>query len=127
MSKEYSNNKSYCEDITEGKFSFPILHAVNTRETDTRIMHILKQRTNDFELKRYCLELLHEFGSIEYTRQTCNDLSKKIFDEIHKLGNNKYLEDLIQSLMEIFNKIYDYENEQDFNNNKKKKQHDYSN
>lgn len=102
ISKEYENNKSYCEDLTEGKFSFPILHAVNTRETDTRIIHILKQRTQDVDLKRYCVQLLHEFGSIEYTRQICDDLAKQVYDEIDALGGNNYLENLIQELMIVF-------------------------
>jgi len=102
ISKEYANNKSYCEDLTEGKFSFPILHAVNTRETDTRIIHILKQRTQDIELKRYCVQLLHEFGSIEYTRQACDDLAKQVYDEIDALGGNNYLENIVQGLMEVF-------------------------
>jgi len=102
ISKEYEVNKSYCEDLTEGKFSFPILHAVNTRETDTRIIHILKQRTQDVELKRYCVQLLHEFGSIEYTRQTCDDLAKQVYDEIDILGGNNYLENIIQGLMQVF-------------------------
>ncbi|CAF0994976.1 unnamed protein product [Adineta ricciae] len=114
ISKEYTNNKSYCEDLTEGKFSFPILHAVNTRETDTRIIHILKQRTQDIELKRYCVRLLHEFGSLEYTRQVCDDLAKQIYDEIDVLGGNTYLESIIQGLMEIFRRDNE-ENGKDLN------------
>jgi geranylgeranyl diphosphate synthase type 3 len=102
ISKEYANNKSYCEDLTEGKFSFPILHAVNTRDTDTRIIHILKQRTQDVELKRYCVRLLHEFGSIEYTRQACDHLAKQVLQEINLLGGNHYLENIIHGLMEVF-------------------------
>ena len=102
MSKEYENSKSFCEDITEGKFSFPILHAVNTHETDTRIIHILKQRTQDVDLKRYCLQLLLEFGSIEYTRQVCDDLARQVYDELDLLGGNSYLENFVQNLMEIF-------------------------
>jgi geranylgeranyl diphosphate synthase, type III len=102
ISKEYANNKSYCEDLTEGKFSFPILHAVNTHESDTRIIHILKQRTQDVELKRYCVQLLHEFGSIEYTRRICQDLAKQVYDEIDVLGGNNYLENLVRNLMEVF-------------------------
>ena len=102
ISKEYANNKSYCEDLTEGKFSFPIIHAINTRESDTRIIHILKQRTQDVELKRYCVRLLHEFGSIEYTKQTCQNLAKEIFTEINLLGGNYYLDNIIQGLMEVF-------------------------
>ena len=102
ISKEYANNKSYCEDLTEGKFSFPILHAVNTHESDTRIIHILKQRTQDVELKRYCVQLLHEFGSIDYTQQTCDKLAKEAYDEIDVLGGNNYLENLVRGLMDVF-------------------------
>jgi len=117
ISKEYENNKSYCEDLTEGRFSFPILHAVNTRETDTRIIHILKQRTQDIELKRYCVQLLHEFGSIEYTRQICNDLAKQAYDEVDLLGGNNYLENIIQGLMEVFRNDNDSGNGQDIESN----------
>ncbi|CAF1193434.1 unnamed protein product [Rotaria sp. Silwood1] len=117
ISKEYTNNKSYCEDLTEGKFSFPILHAVNTHDTDTRIIHILKQHTQDIDLKRYCVQLLYEFGSIEYTKQTCEDLAKQVYDEIHILGGNTYLEHIIKSLMEIFHNDHDNQHEQDLENN----------
>jgi geranylgeranyl diphosphate synthase type 3 len=102
ISKEYTNNKSYCEDLTEGKFSFPILHAVNTRETDTRVIHILKQRTQDVDLKRYCVRLLHEFGSIDYTHRTCVDLANQAYEEIDALGGNNYLRNIIRGLMEVF-------------------------
>jgi geranylgeranyl diphosphate synthase type 3 len=27
-SKEYADSKSYCEDLTEGKFSYPVIHAI---------------------------------------------------------------------------------------------------
>ncbi|XP_014678637.1 PREDICTED: geranylgeranyl pyrophosphate synthase-like [Priapulus caudatus] len=37
----YSDNKSYCEDLTEGKFSFPIIHAIRSRPEDNQIMSIL--------------------------------------------------------------------------------------
>ena len=26
--EEYANNKSFAEDLTEGKFNFPIIHAI---------------------------------------------------------------------------------------------------
>lgn len=37
-SKEYSDNKSYCEDLTEGKFSFPIIHAVQSEKQDKQVL-----------------------------------------------------------------------------------------
>lgn len=104
---EGNYNKGFFEDLTEGKFSFPILHAVNTRDTDTRIIHILKQRTQNNELKQYCVQLLYEFGSIDYTQQTCRSLAKEIFDQIAQLGGNPYLETLLHELMKIFPKDHD--------------------
>lgn len=97
-----SRHKSFAEDLTEGKFSFPILHAVNSRDTDTRLIHILKQRTQNMELKQYCIDLLHEFGSMDYTKQTCEDLAKQIFEEIEGLGGNDALEALLREQMNIF-------------------------
>uniref|UniRef100_A0A8C6E6T6 Geranylgeranyl pyrophosphate synthase n=1 Tax=Moschus moschiferus TaxID=68415 RepID=A0A8C6E6T6_MOSMO len=35
-SKEYSENKSFCEDLTEGKFSFPTIHAIWSRPESTQ-------------------------------------------------------------------------------------------
>lgn len=96
------SHKAFAEDLTEGKFSFPILHAVNTHETDTRLIHILKQRTQNIELKQYCIALLNEFGSMDYTRQTCEQLAKGIFDEIDGLGGNDLLETLMREQMKIF-------------------------
>jgi geranylgeranyl diphosphate synthase type 3 len=37
-SDEYMQTKSVYEDITEGKFSFPIIHAVRTRPDDSRLL-----------------------------------------------------------------------------------------
>jgi len=34
----YTNNKGLCEDITEGKFSFPIIHAILTRPDDRQLI-----------------------------------------------------------------------------------------
>ena len=45
QSDEYMLNKSFCEDITEGKFSFPIIHCIHTLPHDHRLLNILKQRT----------------------------------------------------------------------------------
>ncbi|GFG39107.1 hypothetical protein Cfor_12241, partial [Coptotermes formosanus] len=32
--EQYSKEKGYCEDLTEGKFSFPIIHAVTSHPND---------------------------------------------------------------------------------------------
>ena len=41
---QYSENKSYCEDLTEGKFSFPIIHAIQNHKGDNQVLRILLKR-----------------------------------------------------------------------------------
>jgi geranylgeranyl diphosphate synthase type 3 len=38
---QYTNNKGLCEDITEGKFSFPIVHAILSRPDDRQLISTL--------------------------------------------------------------------------------------
>ncbi|CAN0365362.1 unnamed protein product [Discosporangium mesarthrocarpum] len=54
-SAEYMKGKSFCEDLTEGKFSFPIIHCVRAKPDDHRLLHILKQRTDDFDVKKHAV------------------------------------------------------------------------
>ncbi|XP_077261223.1 terpene synthase-like [Temnothorax americanus] len=81
------DDKNYCDDLTEGKFSFPIIHAIK-HDDDWRIKNILKQRTTDINLKNYFVELLEKLGSFKYTRDVLKDLDKKIRIEIERLGGN---------------------------------------
>jgi geranylgeranyl diphosphate synthase, type III len=37
---QYTTNKGLCEDITEGKFSFPIVHAIRSRPDDRQLISI---------------------------------------------------------------------------------------
>jgi hypothetical protein len=38
---QYSKDKGYFDDITEGKFSFPIIHAIKSRPDDNQVLRIL--------------------------------------------------------------------------------------
>ncbi|CAF0794817.1 unnamed protein product [Adineta steineri] len=102
ISKEYTQSKSYCEDLSEGKFSFPIIHALNIRPDDSRLGDILKQRTYNIDLKQEAVQLLHEFGSIEYTRGICVKLANKCYELIDKLEGNLYLKMAVDQLAAIF-------------------------
>ena len=97
--EEYFKSKSFCEDLTEGKFSFPIIHYIHhSDENDTRLLSILKQRTEDLELKKYAQGLMKEAGSLQYTRDKCIELKGLILDQIKELGGNAPLTKLIELL-----------------------------
>ena len=60
---------------------------------------ILRQRTKDIEVKRYCVKLLEKFGSFAYTRTVLEELDKKARNEVQRLGGNPLLVRLLDELM----------------------------
>ena len=76
-STSYTQNKGLCEDLTEGKFSFPIIHSIRSDPSNLQLLNILKQRSRDEEVKRYALAYMERTASFEYTRQVMADLLAK--------------------------------------------------
>jgi geranylgeranyl diphosphate synthase type 3 len=106
---QYTNNKGLCEDITEGKFSFPIIHAILTRPDDRQLIStcffsyakidILKQHPTSEDIKLYCIHYMQEeTQSFAYTRSVLRELDSGARKEIEKLGGN-------QGLIAILNKL----------------------
>ena len=48
---------------------------------------ILRQRSTDLDVKKYCVSLLHKFGSFKYTRDTLFELEARYSRTLHKLSN----------------------------------------
>ncbi|KAH6652868.1 geranylgeranyl diphosphate synthase [Truncatella angustata] len=66
-SAEYSDNKGFAEDLTEGKFSFPVIHSIRSDPANLQLLNILKQRTEDEGVKRYAVKYMEGTGSFKYT------------------------------------------------------------
>jgi len=96
--EEYSANKTFAEDLTEGKFSFPIQHSINKNTKDDRVFKILKQRTNDVEVKKFCISLLESSGAFKYTRTVLETLDKAICSEVDRLGGNTIISTVMDEL-----------------------------
>ncbi|ODQ63568.1 farnesyltranstransferase [Nadsonia fulvescens var. elongata DSM 6958] len=99
QSSKYAENKGFCEDLTEGKFSFPIIHSIRHDPKNKALINILKQRTTDVSLKEYAVKYMDETTkSFEYclqvvqlyeqqSRQLIEDLcSKNGLQEKHLLA-----------------------------------------
>jgi geranylgeranyl diphosphate synthase type 3 len=120
-STEYGDNKGYCEDLTEGKFSFPVVHAVRASEDDRQILSelakyrlsleyrsltftdlasdILQKRTQDNALKAHAVRIMRErTGSFRYTRRVLQQLQEQVQTEISKLGGNELLVKIVKAL-----------------------------
>ena len=97
-SDEYALSKSYCEDLTEGKFSYPILHAIRARPDDTRLLNILKQKTENTDVKRHAVEFMESVGSFERTRAALAAIKGDIASAIAALGGHDQLAKLVEKL-----------------------------
>ncbi|RMD43191.1 hypothetical protein DV735_g1909, partial [Chaetothyriales sp. CBS 134920] len=73
----YTRNKGLCEDLTEGKFSFPVIHAIRSNPTNLQLLNILKLKTTDVQVKDYAVKYMHSVGSFDYSRKVIRELKAK--------------------------------------------------
>ncbi|KAF9167028.1 geranylgeranyl pyrophosphate synthetase [Actinomortierella ambigua] len=98
QSDQYSANKGFCEDLTEGKFSYPIIHSIRADANTRQLLNILKQKPTEPSLKRYAVDLMKQTRTFEYCRQQMAVYEKRIRDEIASHGGNQRLEAIIDKL-----------------------------
>ncbi|KAE8416394.1 isoprenoid synthase domain-containing protein [Aspergillus pseudocaelatus] len=82
---EYTKNEGFCKDITEGKFSFPIVHSINSDPKNMQLMNILRQRSDDITLKAYVVDYITSMQSFTYSYTKLNLLiveAKSMVDEL---------------------------------------------
>ncbi|PYI21567.1 terpenoid synthase [Aspergillus japonicus CBS 114.51] len=89
----YTKNKGLCEDLTEGKFSFPIIHSIRARPGDHQLLSILKQKTTDEEVKRYAVTYMEQTGSFAHTRDVVRELRDKALALITEIDGNGACDD----------------------------------
>lgn len=121
---QYANNKGFCEDFSEGKFSFPIVHAIRADQSNRQIlsenrpclssqlhelMHrpffsfefadILRQRPSSPGPKTYAVSYMNQkTNSFAYTRQVLRSLTQQAFAEVARLGGNAGVEAILKKL-----------------------------
>ena len=113
---QYADNKGFAEDLTEGKFSFPIVHAVRADTSNRQILSkrfcplasstvadcfadVLQKRPTTPTLKRHAVNYLQNHTrSFDYTIKVLRSLETQIRAEIARLGGNTGLERIMDSL-----------------------------
>jgi geranylgeranyl diphosphate synthase, type III len=84
-SATYTDNKGLCEDLTEGKFSFPIIHSIRSNPGNLQLLNIIKQKPKEDEVKRYAVKYMENTGSFEYCRKVLETLevrARKLVAEV---------------------------------------------
>lgn len=100
MASDYSHNKGMCEDLTEGKFSFPVIHSIRTNPSNLQLLNILKQRTADEEVKRYAVVHMESTGSFEYTRRVILVLAERARNLADALDEGKGRSQAVHAILD---------------------------
>ncbi|GAA5932205.1 hypothetical protein JCM3775_001159 [Rhodotorula graminis] len=99
QSAEYTANKGYCEDLSEGKFSFPIVHAIRADTTNRQLLNILRERPSSPGPKTYAVSYMEtRTGSFAYTRDVLRRLMVQARAEVARLGGNAGVEQILDKL-----------------------------
>ena len=96
----YTANKGLCEDLTEGKFSFPVIHSIRSDPSNLVLINILKQKTLDDEVKRYAMSYMEQTGSFAYTRRVLGTLTTKALALVQELDGEQGRGDGIRIILE---------------------------
>lgn len=96
---QYNDNKGFAEDLTEGKFSFPIVHGVRTDDQNKVVMSVLQKRPTTPTLKHHAIDYLRtKTKSFDYTLVVMQSLEQQAREEIARLGGNLKLEMMLDVL-----------------------------
>ncbi|KAI1121482.1 geranylgeranyl diphosphate synthase [Nemania abortiva] len=97
----YSKNKGYGEDISEGKFSYPIIHSIHSRPEDFRLISILKQHSEDEMVKQYAVNYIESTGSFAYCRQKLTTLLYQASEQLAALEAEQNRGVQLREIMEL--------------------------
>ncbi|KAF8608149.1 terpenoid synthase [Ceratobasidium sp. AG-I] len=99
QSNQYASNKGFAEDLTEGKFSFPVVHAVRADTSNRQVMNILQKRPTTPTLKKHVIAYMDTHTkTFEYTREVLRKLDIQTRAEVERLGGNTALTKFIDSM-----------------------------
>ncbi|KAI9367408.1 putative geranylgeranyl diphosphate synthase [Aspergillus egyptiacus] len=107
VSTEYGKQKGFCEDLEEGKFSFPLIHLLQTTPDNYVLKNVWMQRrvasTATQAQKETILEMMKKSGSLRFTLDTLgvlyNDVEKSIDELERKFGVENFQLRLILELL----------------------------
>ena len=99
QSADYAAQKGFCDDLDEGKYSFPLIHALSC-ESQAEILRELfcHQRTSgglSYEHKVLILDRIDQAGSFQYTKDTLKQIQGRVDVHLTQLEHLTGLENWI--------------------------------
>ncbi|MCD8316025.1 MAG: polyprenyl synthetase family protein [Eggerthellaceae bacterium] len=99
---EESSKKDFRNDITEGKRTLMVVHALYHSDERERLIEILSSRTKDPELLEEAVEIMSRSGSLDYARNYALDLTSIAKNRLTDMVEPSSARDLLESMADWF-------------------------
>lgn len=98
-SPTFHAKKGFCEDITEGKYSFMVLHCMRENPaTVNELVGLLAKKTVAVDEIKRALTIMHATGSFDYTSTYLQELHDSLLNDVVALGDNFSLRKVLIAL-----------------------------
>jgi len=89
-------------DITEGKITLIVIHALQkaTTEEKKELIKILRQHTTDETLRKKVIQIFKKYGSIEYAKKQAISLVRESWNEVEKILAPTSAKDTLKALVD---------------------------
>lgn len=104
VGKEESTKKGFRDDITEGKRTLVVVHALQTLEGEDRdrLVEILSSKEKDSEVLAEAVALMEKSGSIDYARTYAENLTSIAKNRLRDMIEPSNARDLLESMADWF-------------------------
>lgn len=99
---EESTKKDFRNDITEGKRTLVVVHALNHSSERDELIEILSSRTRDTAQLDRAVAIMQEAGSIDYARTFAEDLTRAAKQRLREVLEPSTSRDLLISMADWF-------------------------
>ena len=94
--------KDFCSDITEGKRTLMVVHALQNSTNRGRLIEILSSKTTDPKLLSEAVCIMRESGSIDYARSYAENLTSIAKNRLTDMLDESPARDLLVSMADYF-------------------------
>lgn len=94
--------KDFCSDITEGKRTLMVVHALQSSSKRDRLVEILSSKTSDPDVLAEAVSIMRESGSIEYARSYAENLTSIAKNRLVDMLEESSARDLLMSMADYF-------------------------
>ncbi len=101
---EESANKDFRSDITEGKRTLMVVHALQNLQDNQRVrlIEVLSSKERDPKVLAEAVELMEDSGSIEYARNFAENLTSAAKERLKETISPSQARDMLESMADWF-------------------------